>query len=98
MLHPETGGGDRELLAGPDRPMGDREERHRPERHACKAGAGVERDIEEQVSTFVCGEARHRSAQEGHNRGSAVPLLRHLCVRGRVILRSRRTSVAEANR
>ena len=50
------------------------------------------------VAAFVCGEPRHRSAQQRHNRGTAMPLLRHSLVRIGNLLRLCRGGEGKANR
>ena len=98
MLHPEPGGRNRELLARVHSPVGDREEREGAERHTLQPGAGVERGVEEKMSAFMCGKAGHGSAQERHNRGTALLLPRHRVVRNGAALCSRRFGGPEANR
>ena len=61
---------------GVHRVVGDREERDAARTtRASSPGFGVEDGVEEQVAGFMCGKPGHRSAQEGHNRGTAMPLL-----------------------
>ena len=63
LLHPESGGGDHELLAARDVVVRDREERNRPRMRPANARMRAEGRAEDDVPGFVDPETR-RAADE----------------------------------
>ncbi len=75
VLHPETGGGDRELPRRRQaRSMRDRKKRYAVEVDFAEAGIRVEEQVEKQVACLVCTQSERATGKKQPNGGGAMSI------------------------